>query len=259
MILLEFDTEPDHELGCVCIECRWGKFLAEHLYEVPFSNMEIGLAQEIARQMYASIKQKLEPVNHDCSDWQLIRQSESVMALWCKMVAPHKVPIIGLIDEIAQRKPTHSMLDIGCGCGETAVFVQSTGLIAQVSGVDLSPLAISRARKLAAKAEAEVDFRVQRAETLLYPDCSFDIVLLDRLLHYSTEWQIVVEKASRALAIGGIMIMTCTAEDSYRPRSPRTLPDISRTLADNDVLARKPIIHGKEGHRVATFIGQKTL
>jgi ubiquinone/menaquinone biosynthesis C-methylase UbiE len=63
------------------------------------------------------------------------------------------------------------VLDIGCGCGRTSLFLKRMGH--SITGIDLVPEMIEEARKLV----EGVDFIVMDACDLLFPNESFDYVL----------------------------------------------------------------------------------
>ena len=258
MIMLEFNAPPDHEVGCDCIECEWGQFLAKHVYDVPFSNVDIAFAREIARLRYGNAFEQLESVDRPgYSDWHLLRLASSIMPLWSRMAAPDKLPLVATIDLMVQTSAISSMLDIGCSVGEIPIFFQSTGRVPRVSAVDHSTKVLGHAKELAKKAEADIDFRVQRAEDLSYHDHTFDLVLLNRVIHYVTEWQIVIREAARVLAPGGIMIVTNPANETVVARTPRTIDDIHREIRNNSMAVEGPAITGEPGRRTATFFGHK--
>ena len=73
------------------------------------------------------------------------------------------------------------VLDIGCGLGDNAIFLASSGH--SVTGLDGSTAAIDRARARAADAGQQVRFDVADATELAGHDGAFDTVIDSALLH----------------------------------------------------------------------------
>jgi SAM-dependent methyltransferase len=75
--------------------------------------------------------------------------------------------------------PGRTVLDLGCGSGDLAIALARRGH--EVTGVDISPVAIDQARAKAAAAGLTVRFEVQDATKLSLPP--FDAVFDSGLLH----------------------------------------------------------------------------
>lgn len=87
--------------------------------------------------------------------------------------------------QLARLGSGEQVLDIGCGTGTLAIAAKRhIGTAGTVCGVDASPEMISRARKKAAMAGVEVEFREGIVEVLPFPDARFDIVLSTVMLHH---------------------------------------------------------------------------
>lgn len=87
--------------------------------------------------------------------------------------------------QLARLGSGERVLDIGCGTGTLAIAAkQHIGTAGTVCGVDASPEMIARARKKAARAGVEVEFREGIVEALPFPDARFDIVLSTVMLHH---------------------------------------------------------------------------
>lgn len=82
-------------------------------------------------------------------------------------------------------QPGEAVLDVGCGTGSLAMAAsRQVTPNGTVHGVDPSPAMIARARHKARKASADVTFEDGTAESLPYPDASFDVVLSTVMLHH---------------------------------------------------------------------------
>lgn len=74
------------------------------------------------------------------------------------------------------------VLVVGCGFGDDALRLAKLG--AQVSAFDLSPDSLQIARALATREGLTIDFREMPAESMDYPDSSFDYILARDILHH---------------------------------------------------------------------------
>jgi ubiquinone/menaquinone biosynthesis C-methylase UbiE len=72
-------------------------------------------------------------------------------------------------------QPGQRVLDIACGSGNAALVAARR--YCQVSGIDYVPKLIGRAKRRAEADGLEVDFRLADAQSLPFPDDSFDVVL----------------------------------------------------------------------------------
>jgi ubiquinone/menaquinone biosynthesis C-methylase UbiE len=87
--------------------------------------------------------------------------------------------------DLAGLAPADAVLDIGCGTGTLGIAAsRRVGPSGTVCGIDASPPMIARARRKAAKAGVDVDFRVAVAESLPFPDGRFDVVMSTLMLHH---------------------------------------------------------------------------
>jgi ubiquinone/menaquinone biosynthesis C-methylase UbiE len=80
--------------------------------------------------------------------------------------------------------PLHNMrvLVVGCGAGMDAVYFAKLG--ANVSGFDISPNMLERAKQRAESSGVTVAFERMAAEQLTYPADTFDLVLAHDILHH---------------------------------------------------------------------------
>ena len=91
-------------------------------------------------------------------------------------------------------------MEYGCGPGSYAFDLAERG--AHVIGVDISPVAIELARKNASTRGLDIRFSVMNAESLDFPDGSFDIVCGTGILHHLDLARSLGE-IRRVLKVGG--------------------------------------------------------
>ncbi len=103
--------------------------------------------------------------------------------------------------KFAQVAPAQKVLDVACGTGVVAVTAARRG--AKVSGLDLSPVLIERARKNASIAEVDIDFVEGDAEALPYPDASLDVVLSQFGHMFAPRPDVALQEMLRVLKVGG--------------------------------------------------------
>ena len=105
--------------------------------------------------------------------------------------------------KFAQVAPGQRVLDVACGTGVVAVTAARRG--AKVSGLDLTPALLERARKNAAIAGVDVEFIEGDAEALPYPDGSFDVVLSQFGHIFAPRPAVAVREMLRVLRSGGLI------------------------------------------------------
>jgi ubiquinone/menaquinone biosynthesis C-methylase UbiE len=99
----------------------------------------------------------------------------------------------------AKLQPGESVLDVGCGTGTLALAAKrSVGPSGSVRGIDAAPEMIERARHKARKASAEISFDTALAESLPFPDGTFDVVTSTVMLHHLP--RAIREKGLREMA-----------------------------------------------------------
>lgn len=93
------------------------------------------------------------------------------------------------------------VLEIGCGAGGD--LVRFARVEAIVTGVDLSPRSLALTRCRFELAGLPADLRVADAETLPFPDASFDLVYSWGVLHHTPDTPRAIREAWRVLVPGG--------------------------------------------------------
>jgi cyclopropane fatty-acyl-phospholipid synthase-like methyltransferase len=125
-------------------------------------------------------------------------------------------PFIDVADRI-----TGSILDAGCGTGETALFFASQGC--KVTGIDFLEVPIQRAKQKAVQRGLSVAFLVQDA--LILKDWSerFDNVIDSGLFHVfgDDDWLRYVEGLATVLKPGGRLFLMCFSDEEPGTQGPR--------------------------------------
>lgn len=95
------------------------------------------------------------------------------------------------------------VLDVGCGTGAVMEHMKLLGY--EAFGVDMSPEALQycQAKKLTVT--------LGTAESIAYPDASFDVVLALDVLEHVSDHQAAVKEIARILKPGGIFVATVPA------------------------------------------------
>jgi ubiquinone/menaquinone biosynthesis C-methylase UbiE len=111
-------------------------------------------------------------------------------------------------------RPNDRVLDVACGPG--LVVKAFARVAAQVTGIDLTPAMIDRAREHTRDCE-NVRLRLGDVTALPYPDASFSLVLSRFAFHHFPQPLRVLEEMQRVCAPGGV-VMVCDLLASHEPR-----------------------------------------
>ena len=99
------------------------------------------------------------------------------------------------------------VLDLGSGAGtDSLVAAQMVGESGRVTGIDMTPQMLAKARAAAAEMRIEhVEFVEGEAEQLPFPDDSFDVVISNGVIDLIPDKEAVFAQLFRVLAPGGRM------------------------------------------------------
>lgn len=109
-----------------------------------------------------------------------------------------------------------AVLDVGCGTGVVAVTAARRG--ARVVGLDLTPALLARARENAAIAQVDIEWHEGDAESLPFPDASFDVVLSQFGHIFAPRPDVAIGEMLRILKPGGIVAFSTWPPELFTGR-----------------------------------------
>jgi SAM-dependent methyltransferase len=109
------------------------------------------------------------------------------------------------------------VLDVGCGTGVAALTAARLG--ARVSGVDLTPELVARARENAALMKLEATWYEGDVEALPVPDAAFDFVVSQFGHMFAPRPQVAIAEMLRALKPGGTIAFASWPPELFTGRS----------------------------------------
>lgn len=106
-----------------------------------------------------------------------------------------------------------TVLDIGCGCGETSRIAAHSAPQGEVLGVDISASMLAQAREQTHKEGlANLRFEQADAESAPLPDTHFDVAMSRFGVMFFNDAQAAFRNVARALRPGGRLVFLCWQE-----------------------------------------------
>lgn len=164
------------------------------------------------------------------------------------------VPPRHLLERV-EIKPGMPVLDVATGTGNVALRAAELG--ARVTGLDLTPELLARARERATDAGVEIDWVEGDAEDLPFEDGSFDCVLSTFGVQFAPRHQVVASELVRVTRPGGTIGLV-----NWTPQGHlgRVLKAVGSRMPKPPEFASPPPLWGEEEHLRGLFAaGRPTL
>jgi arsenite methyltransferase len=109
--------------------------------------------------------------------------------------------------ELGRLSPGSRVLDVGSGAGtDSLIAAQMVGKQGHVTGIDMTPEMLAKARAAAAEmGVSNIEFVESEAERLPFPDESFDVVVSNGVIDLIPDKDAVFGELFRVLAPGGLI------------------------------------------------------
>jgi arsenite methyltransferase len=128
--------------------------------------------------------------------------------------------------ELGRLAPGERVLDLGSGAGtDSLIAAQMVGEQGHVTGIDMTPQMLAKARAAAAEMGAlNVEFVESEAEQLPFPEESFDVVISNGVIDLIPDKDAVFAELFRLLAPGGrIQIADVTIQNPVSAEGRRNI------------------------------------
>lgn len=99
--------------------------------------------------------------------------------------------------------PYGTALELGCGTGFFLLNLKQAGVVSDGHVTDISPRMVEVAQRNAAALGYELEGRVADAESIPYPDDTFDLVVGHAVLHHIPDVELALREVLRVLRPGG--------------------------------------------------------
>lgn len=117
--------------------------------------------------------------------------------------------------------PGAQLLDVACGSGQLALIAAREGV--KATGVDIAENLIERAQARSAAESLPAEFRVADAESLPFPDASFDVVVSLIGAMFAPRPQLVAVELTRVCVPGGTIALANWTPEGFVGKMFRTI------------------------------------
>jgi arsenite methyltransferase len=164
---------------------------------------------------YPTGREGIEKLGYPLKLWE--DWPEALLASFCGVGNPFSLGPI---------QPGEAVLDIGCGAGFDAFLAaRLTGPEGRVVGIDVTPAMVEKAREHGRRLSlGNVAFQPGEAESLPFPDETFDVVISNGVLNLTLDKDKAVAEMHRVLKPGGrAMLADMVLVESLPPERDRKI------------------------------------
>jgi ubiquinone/menaquinone biosynthesis C-methylase UbiE len=134
--------------------------------------------------------------------------------------------------------PGASVLDVAAANGHTGLYFAAQGH--RVVLADIAAPMLDRARELAAERGLSVETRQHPAESMPYPDASFDLVACRVAAHHFSSPQAFVKESARVLKPGGWFLLIDNSAEDGNPVAEEWMYQVDKLHDASHVRALTP-------------------
>src|SRR5690606_1979760 len=163
------------------------------------------------------------------TQWQLARDAAEryERILVPAILGPAAIALV----EFAEPRPGQAVLDVGCGTGAAARrAAERVGQSGRVIGVDVNAGMIDVAQSLPPADGARIEWAVQNACELSFPDGSFDVVLCAQTLQFVEDRGRALAEMHRVLAPGGRVAVSLWCDLEASPYFDALVRSVTRHI-----------------------------
>jgi ubiquinone/menaquinone biosynthesis C-methylase UbiE len=115
---------------------------------------------------------------------------------------------IGSFDIMKYAKDAQTILDVGCGTGALLRYIKAKYPEKRCFGLDVSPIAVNKAKRISVETGAEVTFAIADMEKKSpFPDNYFDLVIAHEVLEHFVHPDRVINNIALLLKRNGIIVI----------------------------------------------------
>ena len=120
-------------------------------------------------------------------------------------------PLEPAVDKVLNLKADESLLDIGTGPGDFPMRIRQSGHRGRLVGIDASPGMVAKAKA----ANANVEFLQADAQSLPFPDGSFDVATARHMLYHVLDIPKTLREAHRVLRPAGRFLAITNISNNF--------------------------------------------